>query len=187
MSTRISAVPKRPCTGSLTTFSSGSGVIAEFLAKHPEGRLQFFVQLGALDQAAGLDVRIDNIRFAGSAIDLASVMTDLLRAQGVPRRRILPEETGTDTLSSARAVAALLQQHAATTPVFAASSLYHLPRCLMLLRLMGLPARAAGPPTVPAATVWWRRCYWWLREVPALPYDAALALLMRCRERFDHG
>jgi hypothetical protein len=67
--------------------------------------------------------------------------------------------------------------------VFAASSLYHQPRCLLLLRLMGVAARAAVPPVVPAAASWWRRCYWWLREVPALPYDVALALLLRLRGR----
>jgi uncharacterized SAM-binding protein YcdF (DUF218 family) len=117
----------------------------------------------------------------------ASVMAALLEARGVPPERILLEETGTDTLSSARAVADLLRRRGITASVFAASSLYHLPRCLMLLRLMGLPARAAVPPIVPAATVWWRRCYWWLREVPALPYDAALALILRWRRRLDHG
>jgi hypothetical protein len=53
----------------------------------------------------------------------------------------------------------------------------------VLLRLMGIPAHAAIPPVVPAATRWWRRCYWWLREVPALPYDVALALLLRLRGR----
>jgi hypothetical protein len=53
----------------------------------------------------------------------------------------------------------------------------------LLLRLMGIPAQAAIPPVVPAATRWWRRCYWWLREVPALPYDAALALLLRRRQQ----
>jgi hypothetical protein len=51
----------------------------------------------------------------------------------------------------------------------------------MLFRLLGMPARAALPPAVPAARRWWRRCYWWLREIPALPYDAAAALLTRRR------
>jgi len=113
----------------------------------------------------------------------ALVMAALLEARGVPPDRILLEESGTDTLSSVRAVAALLRQHRIAAPVFAASSLYHLPRCVLLLRLFGIPARAAIPPIVPAATHWWNRCYWWLREVPALPYDAALALLARLRGR----
>lgn len=115
----------------------------------------------------------------------ASVMAALLRARGVPAECILLEETGTDTLSSVRAVIALLRQRRITAPVFAASSLYHLPRCLMLFRLLGIDARAAVPPVVPASTRWWRRCYWWLREVPALPYDAALALFVRWRDRSE--
>ncbi len=113
----------------------------------------------------------------------ASVMAGLLGARGVPAERILAEETGTDTLSSVRAVAVLLHAHGIAAPVFAASSLYHLPRCLLLLRLLGVPARAAVPPAVPAAARWWRRCHWWLREVPALIYDAVLALLLRARGR----
>ena len=113
----------------------------------------------------------------------AAVMAALLRHAHVPSDRILLEETGTDTLSSARAVAALLRTHAVTAPVFAASSRYHQPRCVLLLRLLGVPARAAMPPVVPAATRWWRRGYWWLREVPAIPYDATLAMLLRLRGR----
>ena len=118
-------------------------------------------------------------RFAPSE---ASVMARLLESRGVPASRILLEETGTDTLSSARAIVALLQGRGSAAPVFVASSLYHLPRCLLLLRLLGVRAHAAVPPAVPAATRWWRRCYWWLREVPAIPYDAVLALVIRLRE-----
>jgi uncharacterized SAM-binding protein YcdF (DUF218 family) len=110
-------------------------------------------------------------------------MAALLTARGVPADRILPEETGTDTLSSVRAIVALLRARGIAAPVFAASSLYHLPRCLVLLRLLGIRARAAIPPVVPAATHWWRRCYWWLREVPALPYDVLLVLLLRLTGR----
>ncbi len=108
-------------------------------------------------------------------------MAALLEARGVPRERIVLEETGTDTLSSVRAVAALLRARGITAPVFAASSGYHLPRCLVLLRLMGVPARAATPPAGPSAARWWQRCYWWLREGPALPCDVALVLLLRMR------
>ena len=113
----------------------------------------------------------------------AIVMARLLVANGVPESAILPEPTGRDTLSSARAVAALLRRHAIDAPVFVATSLYHLPRCLALLRLTGVPAHAALPPAVSAGRTWWMRCFWWLREVPALPYDVALALLARWRGR----
>jgi uncharacterized SAM-binding protein YcdF (DUF218 family) len=111
----------------------------------------------------------------------ASVMAALLGDLGVASDRILLEETATDTMSSVHAVVALLRSRAIAAPVFVASSLYHLPRCLLLFRLMGVRARAAIPPSVPAARVWWRRCYWWLREVPALAYDVALALFRRMR------
>ena len=108
-------------------------------------------------------------------------MAALLQSRGVPGEHILLEETGVDTLSSARAVVTLLRDQGFSAPVFAASSLYHAPRCLLLLRLLGVSARGAVPPAVPAATTWWRRCYWWLREMPALPYDAVLALAIRWR------
>jgi uncharacterized SAM-binding protein YcdF (DUF218 family) len=112
----------------------------------------------------------------------ASVMAALLEARGVPSERILKEESGTDTLSSAHAVSALLTRHAIAAPAFVASSLYHIPRCMVLLRLLGVPAHAAVPPLVPAATRWWRRCYWWLREVPALAYDVPLTMFWRRRQ-----
>jgi uncharacterized SAM-binding protein YcdF (DUF218 family) len=114
----------------------------------------------------------------------SAVMAALLRERGVPPGRILEEPTGTDTLSSVLACAALLRArrgHAAGRPVFAATSGYHLPRCLLLLRLAGLPAVPVPPPD--ADPSWPRRWYWRLREAPALPYDAALMLVARLRGR----
>lgn len=111
----------------------------------------------------------------------STVMAGLLRAGGVPPERILEEPTGTDTLSSVLACAALLRERGHAGPVFAATSGYHLPRCLLLLRLAGLPARPVPPPE--ADPSWPRRWYWRLREAPALPYDAALMLAARLRGR----
>ena len=105
-------------------------------------------------------------------------MAQLLVARGIPPERILMEETGTDTLSSARAVARLLRAQEIAAPVYAASSAYHLPRCLMLLRAFGVRAHAAGPPWVPAGSRMITRCYWRLRELAALAYDGVLALLV---------
>ncbi len=106
-------------------------------------------------------------------------MADLLRDFGVEEGRIVLEESGTDTLSSVRAVARLVRGHAG--PVYAASSAYHLPRCLALLRLAGVPAQACPPPAYPAAPDFARRWYWRLREGAALPWDVLLMVLLRLR------
>jgi uncharacterized SAM-binding protein YcdF (DUF218 family) len=110
----------------------------------------------------------------------ATVMARLLTEAGFPDHAVMKEPTGTDTLSSVRAVARLI---AGRSPVYACTSAYHLPRCLVLLRLAGISARACPPPAVPAATGRWQRWYWRLRETPALPYDALLMLWLRVTGR----
>lgn len=111
----------------------------------------------------------------------ADVMARLLRGLGIGEEAILREPTGTDTLSSVRAVRRLLRGW--NGPVLAATSAYHLPRCVLLLRLAGLPARACPPPPWPAARSLRNRWYWRLREVFALPFDAALLLALRLAGR----
>ncbi|WP_428483868.1 YdcF family protein [Rhodopila sp.] len=106
----------------------------------------------------------------------AIVMARLLTEAGFPEQAILTEETGTDTLSSVRAVRRLLPP---ALGIYAATSAYHLPRCLLLLRLAGIRARACPPPPVPASTSLWLRWFWRLRETAALPYDALLMLWLR--------
>ncbi|MDR3537430.1 MAG: YdcF family protein [Acetobacteraceae bacterium] len=113
----------------------------------------------------------------------ASVMGGLLRDFGVPETQLLLEETAVDTLSSVRAVRHLLRAHSITAPVYVATSAYHLPRCVLLLRLAGIRARACPPPEFPAASSRGLRWYWRLRELPALPYDAALVLGLRLSKR----
>lgn len=106
----------------------------------------------------------------------AAVMGRLLADAGYPAEAIRMEQTGTDTMSSVRAVAAIVR---GKSPIYACTSAYHLPRCLLLLRLARVPAHACPPPPVPAATSQWLRWYWRLRETPALPYDLLLMLWLR--------
>lgn len=113
----------------------------------------------------------------------ASVMADLLRESGVASHQILLEETGTDTLSSVRAIVRLLHRDGEQGPVIVATSRYHLPRCLILLCLFGIAAAPCAPRQNPTAESRWKQWYWRLREVPALPYDATLALWLRLTGR----
>jgi uncharacterized SAM-binding protein YcdF (DUF218 family) len=106
----------------------------------------------------------------------ATVMARQLIEAGFSAAAVREEKTGTDTLSSVRAVARMVRGRSA---VYACTSAYHLPRCLVLLWLAGVRARACPPPPVPAATSQWLRWYWRLRETPALPYDALLMLWLR--------
>jgi len=110
----------------------------------------------------------------------ASVMARLLREQGVPGQNILLEETGTSTLTSTRAVLRLLRaQDRHLGPVYAATSAYHLVRCIVLMRLAGLSGRACPPCPRPAARNFRKRWYWRLREVVALPVDIAVMGALR--------
>ena len=110
----------------------------------------------------------------------AEVMAGLLRAAGVPPEAITLEPTGRNTIGSVRACARLLPQGA---PVYAATSGYHMPRCVLLLNLAGLDALACPPALTPASRRTGLRCYWRLREVVAVPVDTALMLFERARRR----
>ena len=109
----------------------------------------------------------------------ATVMARRLMEAGFAAEAIKEERTGTDTLSSVRAVVRMV---GAGAPVYACTNGYHLPRCLVLLRLAGVRARACPPPPVPLGAGW-RRWYWRLREIPALPYDVLVLLWLRIMRR----
>lgn len=106
----------------------------------------------------------------------AEVMAGLLREAGVPAADILAEATVRDTFDSVRAVRRMLAGFRG--PVVAASSTYHLPRCVLLLRLAGFRARAC-PVRVPPARDWRRRWFWRAKECASLVWDAALGIAGR--------
>lgn len=114
----------------------------------------------------------------------ADVMARMLREAGVPAGHIHPERTARNTIGSVQACAALLRGHSG--PVYAATSAYHMPRCLVLLRLAGLDARPCPPHDGPAAASLPRRWYWRLREIPALPLDAMLLMGRRLAGALHH-
>ncbi len=102
----------------------------------------------------------------------ASVMAAQLMESGVPRDRILLEETGTDTLSSVRAIYGLMREQNLTGHVMVATSPYHLPRCLVLLCICGIAATPCRMSSKPGGPLWMR---WYL----ATPGDPGAAIRRR--------
>lgn len=109
------------------------------------------------------------------------LMRAALEADGILPDRIAEDATARDTLENVRGAAAMLRGRADFEQggqVLAVSHRYHLPRCIVLLRLAGLPARWGAAADDSAAS--WRAWLWQrLREVPALPWDVLLMLLGR--------
>ncbi|GBQ59807.1 YdcF family protein [Komagataeibacter swingsii] len=115
----------------------------------------------------------------------AVVMADMLQAMGVPPDAIMVEDTAPDTLASAIRCTGLLRRQGYAGPVAVASSAYHLPRCLLLMRMMGWQVVRVPPPDAPAAQRLGRRWFWRLREGAALPWDALLLAWYRLRAGRD--
>jgi len=104
------------------------------------------------------------------------LMRAALEGDGIAPDRIAEDPTARDTVENVLAAAALLRGRAAE--VLAVSHGYHLPRCVVLLRLARLPARRGAVAQGAGGSVlaWaWQR----LREVPALPWDVLQVLLRR--------
>lgn len=106
----------------------------------------------------------------------AVLMRAGLEAAGIAPDRIVEEPTARDTVENVLAAAALLRGRASR--VLAVSHRYHLPRCVLLLRLARLPARAGAGVRDGKATPR-RRAWQRLREIPALPWDVLQVLLRR--------
>jgi uncharacterized SAM-binding protein YcdF (DUF218 family) len=104
------------------------------------------------------------------------LMRAALERAGIGPDRIVEDPAARDTVENVLGAAALLRGRA--DRVLAVSHVYHLPRCVLLLRLARLPAHwglaAGGAGGSPSARVWQ-----WLREIPALPWDVVQVLLRR--------
>ena len=109
----------------------------------------------------------------------AEVMARLLEALGVSRRQIVVDADATDTFASAQNCARLIRAHKKCTHVVVCSSRYHMPRCRMLLRRMGVPAVNGSMPSDYLHMSRMKLVYLYLREFVAYPYDLVLAWLAR--------
>jgi uncharacterized SAM-binding protein YcdF (DUF218 family) len=113
----------------------------------------------------------------------AIVARDLLIARGAGADEIVIEDRATDTLESVLLCDAILSARADAEYVVPCSSGYHLPRCILLLRLLGYAVRPGKmPPDRPYVAL----RQWLLyvaKEILATPYDAMLLLVKRPARR----
>jgi vancomycin permeability regulator SanA len=109
----------------------------------------------------------------------AHVMTEYLLGKGVADGAVIAESASTDTLQSVVNCAAILRNRYDSAGVVIYSDHYHLPRCCLLFRLLGIPATGGIVPSGRDAMGLRKWLYMWLREGLALPFDALLILLGR--------
>lgn len=127
----------------------------------------------ALHAAGGVRAIIVTGGPAGAEPTEARVMRDLLIAAGVPADVVIEEGRARNTLENALFSVAILQPDG---PVVVVSDRYHLPRALMLFRLMGRPATGSGPPPGPTASPRDRLASF-RREAVAVPRDFVRGLI----------
>ena len=109
----------------------------------------------------------------------AEVMQRLLIEGGVEAERIVLEPTATDTLSSVFTCAAMLRGPLPARRVFVCTSRYHLRRCVILFRVLGIEAEGVPMPRERPHLPLWRLCAYQAKELLATPYDVALAGIRR--------
>jgi uncharacterized SAM-binding protein YcdF (DUF218 family) len=109
----------------------------------------------------------------------AVVMRDLLMQGGISSEHILLEKQAKDTLESIELCGKILAGLDDVERVMPCTSRYHIPRCAVLLRLLGyrvaIPRMPADRPHL-GLRKW---LTYVLKEFLALPYDVMLLLLRR--------
>jgi vancomycin permeability regulator SanA len=113
----------------------------------------------------------------------AEVARGLLMEAGVSAGRILVEPTASDTLASALRCDAILRGRDDVGRVIPCSSTYHLPRCALLMRLLGYRVERRAMPSERPHVARWRLVLYGLKECLALPYDAVQAAWWRALRR----
>lgn len=108
----------------------------------------------------------------------ASIMAEVLVAGGVAAERLVLDEDSRDTLQTGLAAARHVMSHGMADAIVCTDR-YHVLRSRLILELLGVKTRDGGVAAGPAQMGWpaWLRMR--LRELPAIPYDGALALWKR--------
>jgi vancomycin permeability regulator SanA len=139
--------------------------------------------------ALGAAHQLDNVMFLATGgagengIVEADVMGSILAAAGVPCSSIILDRAATDTFESILHCDQLLRSIGNVEWVSPCTSRYHIPRCRLLLRLLGWRVHETQMPSdwqfVPKAKL----IRYYLKELISTPYDVLLLSLYLIRTR----
>jgi uncharacterized SAM-binding protein YcdF (DUF218 family) len=107
----------------------------------------------------------------------AVVIRELLMRDGIGQQDILLEDRARDTLDSIELCDAILAKCTDVEVVVPCTSTYHIPRCAMLLRMLGYTIRIAPMPADQPHLSLPKWLFYVIKECVALPYDALVLFL----------
>ncbi len=108
----------------------------------------------------------------------ASIMAQVLTAGGVAADRLVLDEDSRDTLQTGLAAARHVLSHDLDGAIVCTDR-YHVLRSRLILELLGVKTRDGGVAAGIPQMGWFTWLRMRVRELPAIPYDGALALWKR--------
>lgn len=109
----------------------------------------------------------------------AAAMKDLLLKAEVKNECIIPETRAKNTLQNTKYTSEMIRKFPSDCSVIVCSDTYHIPRCRVLLYLMGIPTISRHMPSgiKTAGRMRWA-CYY-IREAAAIPFDVIRLMITR--------
>ena len=109
----------------------------------------------------------------------AEVMTGLLKEAGVDTESIIQETESRNTLQSLTFCARKIKQQSDIATIVVCSDSFHLPRCRLLLSLLGIHTDRRPMPHGFRSVGLARWAYYCAREAVAIPVDTALLIFYK--------
>ena len=137
---------------------------------------------------AALDLRFEfrNLTFLPTGGNIqrwgrreSDVMAELLKNAGVDDENIIQESESKDTLQSISFCAQTLKKLPDLSTVVVCSDSFHLPRCRLLLYILGISSVRRPMPGGKKSLGFIRWACYCMREAVAIPVDAVLLLIKR--------
>ena len=107
----------------------------------------------------------------------ADAMRNLLLHAGVNSECIIPEASAKNTLQNTINASEIIRKFPSDCTVIVCSDNYHIPRCRVLLYLLGVSTISRPMPGGRKTTGWMRRTYYYIREAAAIPFDVIRLLI----------